>query len=427
MKKTWIIILSSLLAAGIIIALILWNPFAKGEGNAAVKEAEVNYQKGLELYESGDFAAAEAAFGKAVSLNKKESVYLGMLVESQLEQGKIEEAEKSFAQLVKNYPDRAQTLFLEGKLLFLKEKFSEAVEKLSLAIEKDQSLSKAWLYRGRANSRLELPEEAVKDFLKAAESDSSILKTALEGAAEAYEVMKNFPEAIAIYSSFIERDSADTKAYLQRAKAKNNNGEPRLAIEDYSEVIRLEPTSGEAFLNRGICYAQIGKLQNTVADSKSAAENGYKPASAWYNAAKASFFMGLTTEATTYLNKIPGELADTSIQVDKNLLFGTIRLRNGEFDQAIASFTKVIALDGKQKDAYFNRGIAYEGLKNYEAALKDLEKSKRLGYNSPDIYYAIGIQQYNLGNSDEACKNLRKALDMGYKPAEIYVWRHCSN
>ena len=75
----------------------------------------------------------------------------------------------------------------------------------------------------------------------------------------------------------------------------------------------------------------------------------------------------------------------------------------GEYDLAIANFTRVIDLDPENAVAYNSRGIAHDTTGEYDLALADYTEALRLdpdytyAYNNRGItYYAQG--EYELAN-----------------------------
>lgn len=100
---------------------------------------------------------------------------------------------------------------------------------------------------------------------------------------------------------------------------------------------------------------------------------------------------------------------------------GMERLQAGDLPGAITAFSRVIEFDGKDADAYNNRGVAYSGQKNYDAAVADFTRSIEAkptdaAYNNRGgIYFA-------LKRIDEAIADFSEAIKI--KPsAESYADR----
>ena len=51
-----------------------------------------------------------------------------------------------------------------------------------------------------------------------------------------------------------------------------------------------------------------------------------------------------------------------------------------QYEQAVQSYDEIIDLNPQDADAYYNRGIAYQGLGEDERAERDFQKAKELGY-----------------------------------------------
>lgn len=54
---------------------------------------------------------------------------------------------------------------------------------------------------------------------------------------------------------------------------------------------------------------------------------------------------------------------------------GNIYYRRGDFAKAIQYYSKAIELKNDYADCYCNRGVAYEGARNYDQAIKDYTKA----------------------------------------------------
>jgi len=52
----------------------------------------------------------------------------------------------------------------------------------------------------------------------------------------------------------------------------------------------------------------------------------------------------------------------------------------GEYDKAIADYTKAIEINPKYAKAYYNRGLAYYLKKEYDKAWEDVYKAQGLGF-----------------------------------------------
>jgi tetratricopeptide (TPR) repeat protein len=76
------------------------------------------------------------------------------------------------------------------------------------------------------------------------------------------------------------------------------------------------------------------------------------------------------------------EPKDAKFYIDRGIAYG----EKGQYDQAMADFTKALEIDPKSAGAYYNRAIAYYFKKEYEKSWKDIFKAQDLGYKIPSKF-----------------------------------------
>ena len=90
-------------------------------------------------------------------------------------------------------------------------------------------------------------------------------------------------------------------------------------------------------------------------------------------------------------------------------------LTEGNYEQAILSFTSAIEIDAKQALGFIGRGHAYIGLgeteENLTAALADYEMAVMLDETNADAYLGIVDVYIRQGEYEKALKTLEKALE----------------
>jgi len=91
---------------------------------------------------------------------------------------------------------------------------------------------------------------------------------------------------------------------------------------------------------------------------------------------------------------------------------GNDYLRKGEYDRAIANYTKAIALDPNDAYAYNNRGLAYRKKGEHGRAIADHSKAIALDPNYFFAYYNRGNAHKKKGDKEQAIADFRKALEI---------------
>ena len=92
----------------------------------------------------------------------------------------------------------------------------------------------------------------------------------------------------------------------------------------------------------------------------------------------------IATDNESERDRIADELKKNRDEFTANEHFGLgIKLYNEKkYTEAIAEYSKVIEIDPKDSEAYYNRGVAYAKLGKYDLALADFEKTLELDPNN---------------------------------------------
>jgi len=164
---------------------------------------------------------------------------------------------------------------------------------------------------------------------------------------------KNFESSIKKYSISLElHEHAD--AYNNRGLDYANLGKYDKAIEDFNKAIELNPDLAVAYYNRGNTYAELGEYDRAIKDYDKAIE----------------------------LNK------DYTVAYN-NRGFAYVGL--GKYNRAIEDFNKAIKLNPDDAKAYYNRGLAYAELGEHERAREDMLRAGNLFTNKRRIEDAIRV------------------------------------
>ena len=201
-----------------------------------------------------------------------------------------------------------------------------AVEAFSKAIELNPKMAEAFVFRGMTYLVLLKHREALDDFDKAIELIETL--PAQEGISLAYSLRA-----------------------MGHAKIKNYEK----AINDSNRAIRLCPSSDGsglsfAYVSRGYSYAMSGKNQEALVDFDKALSSAPKSEVA---------FIVYQSRGDVYFNM-------------------------GNFKQAINDYEMHIKLSPFKAEAYvyYNLGIAYAELGNYEKSIDNAKISARLGHRA---------------------------------------------
>ncbi|TRX67391.1 tetratricopeptide repeat protein [Flammeovirga kamogawensis] len=212
----------------------------------------------------------------------------------------------------------SEDLTNQGKKKLSVNKFKEAISLFDAAIKEDANNMDAYNSRGYAQMALQEYSKANSDFTK----------------------------AIEIYVETEEDVPNAYRFYYNRGNVKRFQNDNKGAVIDYTQAIQLDATIYDIYLNRGLANAEVEGFTASVQDFDKAIDlaNG--------------------SDKRIFLHK------------------ARILMLSKQFDLAIASLDKAIALDPNYGEAYYYKALSLSGKvgKADEKVCKMLAMSESLGY-----------------------------------------------
>ena len=126
-----------------------------------------------------------------------------------------------------------------------------------------------------------------------------------------------------------------------------------------------------------------------------------------------------TVGLNQYNQAKPFHLSDA----DRYYAQGIAYYRKGNFDQAIADYSKAISLDPNYAYAYYGRGLIYGKQGNFTQALSDYMKAIKLKPNYAPAYDSRGNIYCKQGSFKQAIFDYTKAIELNPKDAHAYYGR----
>ena len=104
------------------------------------------------------------------------------------------------------------------------------------------------------------------------------------------------------------------------------------------------------------------------------------------------------------------------------MLQGIIRMKQGQYEQALKSLTKAVSVKPLESSAYFYRGVVYAKLNQNREAVSDYQHLIALMPYHFEAHYNLGLTQKKLGENLEALETFQKALKLasGKRKARTY-------
>jgi tetratricopeptide (TPR) repeat protein len=198
----------------------------------------------------------------------------------------------------------------------------------------------------------------------------------------------------------------------------------RLAIQQFSKAIQLNPKYEYAYFSRAITYEQIKEFQKSLSDYNQTIIIRPKESTAYYNRA---------TLKDIKLNDTQGALSDYDQAIILNPKFfqaynhraNLKHTKLNDIQGALSDYNQAIILNPKFSDAYFNRAILkVDKLNDLQGALVDYNQAIILNPRFPEAYFNRANLKYTkLNDIQGALSDYNQAIILNPKYSEAYYGR----
>ncbi|KAH9615509.1 hypothetical protein KSS87_003007 [Heliosperma pusillum] len=186
-----------------------------------------------------------------------------------------------------------------------------------------------------------------------------------------------FAEALAIYDGVLDKDKENVEALIGKGICLQMQNQGRLAFESFSEAIRLDPQNACALTHCGILFKDDSRLVD-AAEKALRADPSYKPA--------AECLAIVLTDIGTSL-----KLA-------------------GNSQEGIQKYYEALKVDPHYAPAYYNLGVVYSEMMQYDTALTCYEKAALERPMYAEAYCNMGVIFKNRGDLESAIACYERCL-----------------
>jgi tetratricopeptide (TPR) repeat protein len=228
----------------------------------------------------------------------------------------------------------------------------------------------------------------------------------------AFYQLRNFRQSLDDFTQVINLEPNSNLAFsalFYRGNLRMSLGDPQGAVRDYNQALEVDSTAALAFVQRGQAENALGKSGNALKSYSQAIRLEPNLAAAYLNRC-------LTK---SNLNDQPGAISDCTeaTGINPNLLTayqnrGLAYHRAGNYKQAIADLNVAIKLDGEDATSYYQRGLIRLDLQDKEGAIGDFNTAIQFKSDHVFAYYQRGLVQEKYGNVDGAIGDLEMAMKL---------------
>lgn len=213
------------------------------------------------------------------------------------------------------------------------------------------------------------------------------------------------------------REQPTATAYEQRGRTRLGRGEFKLAVSDFDEVLRLDPTSAAAYYHRGLAHRALSNVDAAVADFTAAIERNSEDPNPYNQRGISYFDLGQYDRAIAdYTDAL--RLAPTASVLYNNR--GNAQYKKKLFDLAIVDYDRAIRHAPDDPVAYKNRGVARSDQGKVKEALRDFEKAFALDAN--DSRTLNSLAWFLATSEDETLRDATRAVKLAQRASVRTDW-----
>ncbi|MFN7201107.1 MAG: tetratricopeptide repeat protein [Aphanizomenon sp.] len=393
--------------------------------------------RGLSYGELKKYRQGIADFTQFIQLDPKDAGYYNL---RGLYYGQLEEYKQSIAdstQAIKIDPNDAFYYISRGNAYLMLKDYKQSIADSTQAIRLDSKDADYYLTRGSAYGHLKNYKQAIADLTQAIKIDPK--KATYYGMrGGVYINLKDYKQAIADFTQAIQLDPKDAIYYSLRGSIYSELKDYKQAISDLTETIRRDPKNApytmqglrysefkdnkgllsgytglmsKAYATRGVTYYELKEYKLAIDDYTQAIKIDSQ------NAEYYAFRGGIYSFLKEYKQAIDDLTQAIKIDPKKATYYhlrGTTYLQLKDYKQAIADYTQAIQLDPKNATYYGGRGFAYSQLKDYNQAINDWNQVIKIDPENATYYSARGDAYFQLKDYKQAIDDYSQAIK--FKP-----------
>lgn len=241
-------------------------------------------------------------------------------------------------------------------------------------------------------------------------------------------------ESIDDFTNVLRIDPNHFNAAYARGACENKRGNYLKAIEDYNFALEKDKCLNAS--PRKIPLASVSYMLDSndkEIDTPNASDNKFL-----VEEDKSNTFVQTKTESSTspQATRSCSEAQDISAgqwnsvkkavvtkitpEAEKYHSLGYEARKKGDYNTAIEMYSKAIELSEGFFKAYFNRGFAMDKIGEYEKAIADYSKALEIEPKNAFVYYNRGVSLDKLERYDEAIYNFSMAITLDPSKADFY-------
>jgi tetratricopeptide (TPR) repeat protein len=333
--------------------------------------------------------------------------------------GRLEEAERIYAQIVVLAPGHFDALHLRGLILHQRGDHAGALAQIDAALRTIPDNLLALNNRGLVLNALGRFDDALASYARALALRPDFPE-ALLNRGNTLQDLKRYEAAVASYDRALAARPDYAEAHYNHGNALNALKRFSEALASYDRALALQSDDANVLSNRGMTLHALKRFDEALASYDRALV--LQP-----QFAAAHSHRGATLKALKRFDEALASydqaLALTPDYAEALTNRGVSLNALERFDEALASYSRALELEPDDADAHSNRGVTLHQLKRFEAALASCDRALASRPDYAEAHSNRGNALHGLGRFEEAVASYECALALRPDYAEALANR----
>jgi protein O-GlcNAc transferase len=363
-------------------------------------------QRGLDFHRQGRLAEAERSYAWVLARQSDQFDALHLLGLVRMQQGNAAAALDFMSRALRVRPGAAEVLANLNGVLMALNRHQEALANLDKMIAAHPADFNALFNRGVALAALGRNEEAVASYDRAIEVKPDLL-VAQYNRATVLVALERYQEALAGYEKTLSLAPRHVDALTNRANVLVKLDRLDEALACYDRVLAVNSGHLDALANRGAALKQAGRREDALACLERALAINPGHVNSLVNRGNVLLELDRPSEALqTYEKAIAIEPANADAFIGRgNALFGLNRDR-----EALDSHGRALSIAPNSLDAALGYGKGLVRCDRWDAALAHYDRAVALHPGNADPHNGRGIVLARMRQFDRAASDFSAAL-----------------
>lgn len=235
-----------------------------------------------------------------------------------------------------------------------------------------------------------------------------------------FQQTKVWKDGIALFENCVKKTPQAALCQCNLAYSELLNLDFQSSVYHYTEALKYDPSTVEAYNGRGQAYFQLKKIPEALDDFSNAIRSGIETPKLFLNRGKCLVMLGRPQEALPDLNR--------SIELEPKspetyFFRAVVHEKGGQPENALADYSKAVELKPDYLEALVNRALIFVGRQQFTAAIADYDRALELNPNMEMIYNNRGYAHLKAGQPSQALDDVNKALALNPNYTKAYQTR----